>query len=185
MIAGILTTVFGYYTPFIYCSVVFMSIGAGLCTTLEVSSGPSQWIGYQFIFGAGIGFGMQQTLVAVQTSLPDGDIPIGTAIIMFSQTLGGAIVVSIGQNIFSNQLVRNLIKVVPDIDPKIVMAIGATQLKNAVPENLYHLVLIAYNKALTETFYTGVALAALSAVGAVWIEWKSVKGKNINTAAAV
>jgi hypothetical protein len=174
ILAGLLTTIFGYYTPFIYCSIVCLSIGAGLCTTFEVDSGAAAWIGYQFLFGAGIGFGMQQTLVAVQTSLPLIDVPIATAIIMFSQTLGGALSTSVAQNVFVNQLVKNLTKVVPDLNPRIVVATGATQLRGVVPKEFYGLVLVAYNKALSQMFYTSVALASMSVFGAVWIEWKSV-----------
>jgi hypothetical protein len=33
--------------------------------------------------------------------LPDGDVPTGTAVITFAQTLGGAIFISVGQNIRS------------------------------------------------------------------------------------
>jgi hypothetical protein len=85
MVSGAAVSVFGYYTPFMYVSIVCMAIGAGLLTTLKVNSGHSMWIGYQFLFGAGIGFGMQQTLIAAQTCMPLKDVPIATAIMMFAQ----------------------------------------------------------------------------------------------------
>ena len=37
----------------------------------------------------------------------------------------------------------------------------------------------AYNDALMQTFYVFTALASLSIFGALWTEWKSVKGKKI------
>jgi MFS family permease len=185
ILTGVLTTVFGYYTPYIYCSIVCLSIGAGLCTTFQVNSGAGQWIGYQLIFGAGIGFGMQQTLIAIQSTLPAADVPIGTAIMIFSQMLGGSLTISVAGNVLANQLVKNLSKVVPGLDPMIVVAVGATQLKEVIPKQFYDLVLVAYNKSLTQMFYTSVALAALSILGAVWIEWKSVKGMKIGSVAAV
>lgn len=184
MAAGIMVTVIGYYTPFMLVSSVLMSIGAGLLSTFEVDSNSPKWIGYQFIFGAGVGFGMQQTLVAVQTALPAADIPVGTAIMMFSQTLGGALFISVGQNVFTNQLIKNLGSVVPDLDPKIVLAVGATELKNAIPKNFLPGVLTAYNAALTETYYVSVAAATMSIVGAAFVQWKSMKGKKIEMMAA-
>lgn len=180
IVAGGLVTMIGYYVPFIYGSVVCMSVGAGLLTTFKVNTAHPEWMGYQVLFGAGVGMGMQQTLMAVQTSLPHNDVAIGTAIIMFSQTLGGSLFVSVGQNVFQNQLLKNLREVVPDFPASIVLSTGATQLKNAVPAQYISRVLIAYNAALTQTWYVSVAMACLSAFGAVWLQWKSMKGKKID-----
>lgn len=184
MLAGGLVTALGYYTPFMLTSSVLMAIGAGLLSTLEVDSGSPKWIGYQFIFGAGVGFGMQQTLVAVQTVLPADDIPIGTAIMMFTQTLGGALFISVGQNVFTNQLIKNLASIVPDLDASIVLRTGATELKNAIDPEYLSGVLAAYNQTLTQTFYVSVACGTMSIIGAVFVEWKSMKGKQITMAAA-
>ncbi|KAG9196622.1 hypothetical protein G6011_01743 [Alternaria panax] len=184
MLAGGLVTALGYYTPFMLISSVLMAIGAGLLSTLEVDSGSPKWIGYQFIFGAGVGFGMQQTLVAVQTVLPADDIPIGTAIMMFTQTLGGALFISVGQNVFTNQLIKNLASIVPDLDASIVLRTGATELKNAIDPEYLSGVLAAYNQTLTQTFYVSVACGTVSIIGAVFVEWKSMKGKQITMAAA-
>jgi hypothetical protein len=184
MLAGGLVTAVGYYTPFMLISAVLMAIGSGLLTTFEVDTKSPQWIGYQFIFGAGVGFGMQQTLVAVQTVLPAADVPIGTAIMMFSQTLGGALFISVAQNVFTNQLIKNLKTVVPDLDPAIVLVVGATELKNQIEQRYLPGVLSAYNLALTQTFYVSVATATMSIVGAAFVQWKSMKGKKIEMAMA-
>ncbi|KAF2832023.1 MFS general substrate transporter [Ophiobolus disseminans] len=179
MAAGGLITVIGYYTPFMLASSVFMAIGAGLLSTFEVDSNSPKWIGYQFMFGAGVGFGMQQPLIAVQTVLAAKDIPIGTAIMMFSQTLGGALFISVGQNVFTNQLLKNLRAVVPDLDSGLVLRTGATELKNAIPEQFLSGVLSAYNLAITQTFYVSVACASMSIIGAAFVEWKNMKGKQM------
>lgn len=126
--------------------------------------------------------GMQQTLIAAQTALPAADIPIGTAIMMFAQTLGGALMVSVGQNVFTNQLAKNLVKAVPDLDAGIVLATGATELKRSIPAQFLPGVLSAYNDALTQTWYVAVALSVLSGLGAAFVQWKSVKGKKIDHA---
>lgn len=184
LLAGGLVTYSGYYTPFMLLSSVLMAVGAGLLSTFETDSNSAKWIGYQFIFGAGVGFGMQQTLVAVQTVLPTDDIPIGTATMMFSQTLGGALFISVGQNVFTNQLIKNLHNVVPELDAGFVLTVGATELKNQIQANFLPGVLSAYNLALTQTFYVSVATGAISIVGAAFVEWKSMKGKKIEMAMA-
>lgn len=188
MAAGVSVSVLGHYVPFMIISSVLMAIGAGLLSTFEPDTGHSKWIGYQFIFGAGVGFGMQQTLIAVQAALPAADIPIGTAIMMFSQTLGGALFISVGQNVFTNQLIKNLGNAVPQGGVQgLVITTGATELRGAItrlfPEYL-DAVLKAYNDALTQSFYVSVALAALSVLGAVCVPWISVKGKKIEMGGA-
>ncbi|KAI5268918.1 MFS transporter [Aureobasidium subglaciale] len=184
VVAGGLVTTFGYYAPFMIASSVFMAIGAGLLTTFKVDTGHAEWIGYQALFGIGVGLGMQQILIAVQTVLPAADIPTGTAIVMFFQTLGGALFISVGQNVFTNKLVSGLKAAVPDLDPAIVLQTGATELKTAIGAQYRDGVLLAYNNALANSYYVAVALATLSIIGSLAVEWKSVKGKKIEMTAA-
>ncbi|KAL1588251.1 hypothetical protein WHR41_03095 [Cladosporium halotolerans] len=183
LIGGLITKI-GYYTPFVIGCSILTSIGAGLISTFTTTTNHSHWIGYQIIFGFGMGMGMQQTLVAVQTVLPKADVPIGTAIAMFSQTLGGALFISVAQNVFTNSLLKNTRAAVPGLDPALVLATGATDLQKNIPDQFFGAVQVAYNSALVNTFYVAVACAVLSIIGAVSFEWKSVKGKKIEMAAA-
>lgn len=57
IIAGGIITKVGYYTPFVIASSVLMSIGAGLISTFHTNTGHGMWIGYQVVFGVGVGFG--------------------------------------------------------------------------------------------------------------------------------
>ncbi|KAF2098513.1 MFS general substrate transporter [Rhizodiscina lignyota] len=191
LIAGGTVTLLGYYTPFMLASSVLMAIGAGLLSTFKPDTGHAKWIGYQFIFGAGVGCGMQQTLIAIQTALPLADVPVGTAVMMMAQTLGGALFISVGQNVFANQLIKNLATQIPNFPgiTGIVQSTGATELNGAItkqfPQYLSR-VLLAYNDAVAQTFYVSVAMSALSIFGAVMVEWKSVKGdKKASPAVAV
>ena len=184
LVAGGLITAIGYYTPFMILSSIFMAVGAGLIATFEVTTGHNAWIGYQVIYGFGVGMGMQQPLMAAQTVLSLDDVPTGTAMIMFFQTLGGALMVSVAQNIFTNRLLSNLVERVPNVDPSIVLSVGATSLKDLFTGSDLEGVILAYNKALIQTFYVSVAMGALSIFGSLPMEWKSVKGKKIESMAA-
>jgi len=184
IVSGVLTTVIGYYTPFVWMSAILMAIGAGLLSTLQTDSGEGKWIGYQIVFGAGVGFGMQQGLIMAQTVLPRKDIPIGTAMLMFSQTLGGAIFISVGQNVFTNKLLSNIQSVVPDLNPGIVLSTGATSLQKVIPAKFLPAVQQAYNDTIIDTFYVAVAVAVMSALGAAFWEMRSVKGQKVQMGAA-
>ena len=184
MIGGVTITIIGYYTPFAIASSVFLAIGGGLLTTFTPSTGRAKWIGYQVIFGAGVGFGMQQPMLAAQTVLPKKDVPIGTALMMFSNTIGGAIFISVAQNMFTNTLLDGVRKVVPGLNPAIVLATGATAIKNVIPHQYLAGVQEAYNNAIVHAFYVGVGLGAVSIIGSCLMEWKSVKGKKMVASAA-
>ncbi|KAL4939362.1 hypothetical protein BDV06DRAFT_231092 [Aspergillus oleicola] len=164
---GYLTSLLGYYAPFAYLTVILMSLGSGLISTFTVDSGSSHWIGYQFLFGAGVGLGLQTAFAAPQCALPLGDIAIGTAIVMFLENLSAAVFVSVGQNVFSNQLTANVRHYAPSVDAAKLVEGGALEA-----------VLVAYNKALTETFYVCVGLSCVGILGVVVLEWVDVrKGK--------
>jgi hypothetical protein len=165
-------------------STVLMAIGVGLMYTFTPDVGHPAWIGYQAIAGIGIGLGMQQPLIAVQTVLDITWVPIGTSVIIFLQTLGGALFVSIGQNVFSNELVKGLKKYAPTIDPLIVLSTGATSIQKDIEKEFLPGVTLAYNNALVQTFLAAAIMAALTIIGSATIEWKSVKGKKIEMAAA-
>ena len=172
--AGFLVTKIGYYTPFMIANSVIMSIGAGLITTWTPDTMHPKWIGYQVLFGFGLGLGMQQASLAAQAVLPRKDAPIGISLVMFCQQFGGAVFVSVGESVFTNQLVKGL-RSVAGISPAVVVNTGATDLRHVVdPSNLGG-VISAYNTALTKTFTVALAMACFSIIGALSIEWKNIK----------
>lgn len=174
--AGILVQKIGYYVPFMLVNSVVMSIGAGLITTFTPNTGHARWIGYQVILGFGLGLGMQQASLAAQACLPRKDAPTGIALVMFCQQLGGAVFVSVGQNVFTNELVSGL-KHISGIEPSAIVKIGATELRNAVDPSSLGAVLLAYNGALTKVFTAALALACLSIIGPSIMQWKNIKPK--------
>lgn len=171
--SGIAISRVGYYTPFMITGVVFMSIGAGLLTTLQVDTGSSKWIGYQFLFGWGMGLTFQTPNLAAQTVLPRRDVPIGTSLMFFSQLLGGAIFISVGQNILDSQLIQRLSHI-PGLDGHKILNSGATSLTD-LPDSIKPEVLSAYNEALRKVFQVGLIMVCLTIFGALSIEWRSVK----------
>jgi hypothetical protein len=176
--AGAAVTIWGYYAPFMIVSSVLAAVGYGLTVTFTPDSGSAAWIGYQVIIGAGLGMGFQQPLMAVQTVLDIEDVPTGTSLIIFLQTLGGALFVAVSQNIFTNKLVEFVGEYVPEIpDPTFILAVGATSVENVVEPAFLAGVKLAFNDSLTQTFIVFTALSAISILGALAVEWKSVKGK--------
>lgn len=182
--SGGLVARFGYYLPFLYVSCIIMPIGAGLLTTLRPDSNHSAWIGYQVLLGLGIGAGMQQSNLAVQTCLPDRDVPTGISIIFFFQMLGGAVFSAVAQNIFIDKFVKQLAGI-PGINPSSVVKTGATSIRNQVPSAELPRVVEAYNYAITHgPFLVSTIIACLAIFGTIGMEMRSVKEKKAAQMAA-
>ncbi|KAK5170658.1 uncharacterized protein LTR77_005247 [Saxophila tyrrhenica] len=175
--SGQLTSRIGYYTPWMYTSAVIMPIGTGLMMTLDLNTSEGVWIGLQIVAGFGIGVGMQQASVAAQTVLERKDVPMGVSIMFFCQMLGGAIMISAGQNVFTSKLVSGLTSLTNGLSPGEVVNTGATDLRDVLPVDELHDVLVVYNSALRQVFVVATATSALALIGALMMEWRSVKGK--------
>src|SRR3569833_256916 len=158
-------------------SSIIAPIGEGLLTTWTVDTSFSQWVGYQVLAGIGIGLGQQQPLIAVQTVLDKSEVASGTSIIMLMQTLSGAIFISVGQSVLQNELLKNLKAAFPDggFDPSNLAKVGATQLWSLVPPQFLRTVLEAFNAALVKVYTVALCMSALTIIGSLTMEWKSVK----------
>ncbi|KAF9871860.1 hypothetical protein CkaCkLH20_10794 [Colletotrichum karsti] len=180
LMTGALIRRTGYFTPFLIAGICFMSIGAGLLNTLQIDTPSSKWIGYQVLYGFGTGCASQVPNIAAQAVLPKKDVPIGMSLMFFAQLLGGAIFISVGQNVLNNQLLERLSSV-PGFSPALIENSGATSLTN-LPADVKTTVLIGYNESLRVVFRLGMILTCISILGALAMEWKSVKqGANKQT----
>ncbi|KAG8527918.1 uncharacterized protein KY384_006834 [Bacidia gigantensis] len=180
VIMGTITAIFtqkvGYYVPSMLLAPVLASVGAGLLSTLSPTSSHNAWIGYQVLYGLGIGCGFQTSNLAAQNVLPRADVPLGTALMFFMQQLGGSIFLAVGQNIFSSKLVDNL-SGMAGLNAKAIVNTGATDLRKTVPADQLGTVVNAYSYALTRVFILTAVLSAYTILGALAVEWKSIKGK--------
>ncbi|KAI1810496.1 MFS general substrate transporter [Poronia punctata] len=185
LFAGGMITALGYYAPFMIAGTILGAIGGGLLTTWKPDTNTGTWIGFQILFGAGVGLGLQQPMIAVQTVLDIEDVPTGTSIIAFMQTLGGALFVSVGNSVFNNKLLAELADRLPaDVTPQSVIDAGSTNLRKALPSELLPDIILSYNNALTTSFIVAVALVSFTIFGSAFVEWKSVKGKKIEAGLA-
>lgn len=189
IIVGTAITITGHYAAFLWVGAVVFTVGCAMLSTLGVNSSTGKWLGYQLIAGLGGGAAVQVPFLAVQVALSPEDSPVGStyiplssyfgsllicqlftaAIIMFFNSLGGAISISIAQNIFSNQLIKQIPIYAPEVDPAVVIQAGATYLRHVVPAESLDGVLQAYAKALDTTFIPPIAFAGLSFIVALGV----------------
>jgi hypothetical protein len=174
VLGGFLNSKVGYYTPLAIVGTCLMAVGAGMLTTLQVDTGPAKWIGYQVLYGLGLGSCFQAPNLAAQTALPQADVPMGISLMWFGALIASAVFVSVGENVFSNQLVQRL-SGFPGFDVKLVTSGGVTALLDALPADMRGPALVAYNEALRVVFQVGLIVSCLAILGTGTMEWLSVK----------
>ncbi|KAJ5397645.1 hypothetical protein N7509_005758 [Penicillium cosmopolitanum] len=176
---GGLITAAGYYTPFLIGSTAIAAIGTGLITLFDVDMPTGKWIGYQIVAGAGVGAGFQVPMTAVQTVLSPEDIPVGTAAVMFFQTLGGALFIAVGQSVFQNGLIDGITKYTTGVNPMAIVGAGATEMRKVLGEleklDQIDGVIEAYMSGLRDSYRVALALMVVAFVSSLFLEWKSVK----------
>lgn len=170
-----------YYIPAMIVCSILSSIGAGLLSTMTRYSDHSYWIGYQVLFGLGLGCGGQQASLAAQTVLPRKDVPLGLGLGFLMQQLGGAVFLSVCQNIFATNLVRRLAGVA-GLDAQQIVDTGATAIRKIVPASEIEAVVDAYNYGITKVFLVAAILSAGTIVGVAMMEWKGITDKKFTEA---
>ena len=150
------------------------AVGTGLLTDLSISTTVGHWIGYQILYGFGWGGCIQAPNMAAQTVLPRDEVSIGASLMLFGQTLFGAIFVSVGQNVLDGQLADRLTRFT-NITTQQIQSAGSTGILEIIPPQYHNAVLSAYNESLHTCFQVGLVMACLAIIGAFGMEWRNVK----------
>lgn len=174
----------GYYVPWMFVSTVLLSVASGLMLTLNRSTGHSAWIGYQVIFGLGLGTGLPEASLAAQTVLKQKDVSVGIALMLFGQSLGGSVFVAVSQALYTNYITTTLPSV-PGIDVPLLLSAGAEGLQSVVPADKLTQVVIIYNEGLRHAFTVAVAVSCLLVLPAVGMEWIDIRKAGVSPKGAV
>ncbi|KAK8122054.1 hypothetical protein PG984_010724 [Apiospora sp. TS-2023a] len=185
LFSGIFVSKVGYFTPPAILGSAIGTIGCGMFTLIRPNMGTGMWIGLQILASAGFGMSIQQGFTAVQTVLSKEDVAVGTASVVAAQSLGGAVFISVGNNVFQARL-RAIIAGdhLEGIDIDAVVAAGATAFRNLVPKAELEQLILDYNGALQTVFLVAVPLAGLAFLSTCCLEWNSVKAKPTSTTEA-
>jgi len=171
--AGWIASRSGHYVPLMWIGAPILAVGGGLYQLIRPDSPRGQWIAFQIMSGVGYGICSQMPILAVQVVLSKADVPTGLVMVMFFQVLGGALAPSVGQNIFTDKLLRTL-RDVRGIDAAAVLAAGGTEFRDMVPPQLLDAVIDAFNTALRAVFWVAVASSAIAWIVSWAMEWRKL-----------
>ncbi|KAJ9612677.1 hypothetical protein H2204_015018 [Knufia peltigerae] len=171
----------GEYLPFFYLSSIITSVGVGLISTFQIDTRHPKWIGYQVIFGSGLGLGVQLPITVAQVSCSRGDIAAATSLMVFCQILGGAIFIAVAQTAITQSLQHGLRQALPDLALRLLKNPTATQLVSEVDPELVPVVRRVFNDALRSEWHIAVGMAAGTIVAVLGIQRVKFAKANQNT----
>ena len=175
IVSGILITITGYYIPILIVGSILTAIACGLLYTLEINSGAGAWLGYQAMAGIGLGLIFQVPVIVGQASVKPSDLSSVSAVILFFQTVGGAVWISAAQAGWANEMLKEIAKRVPDVNPGLVVATGATELRKVfTPEQLPG-ILDSYMIGLRVTFAITIAAACVTVLLSFAPRWEKIR----------
>ncbi|RYO82683.1 hypothetical protein DL762_006479 [Monosporascus cannonballus] len=171
--AGWVASRFRHYVPLMWIGAPIMAAGGGLYQLIRPDSPAGQWIGFQILSGVGYGICGQMSIMAVQVVLGEADVPTGIVMVLLFQCLGGALAPSVGQNIFTDKLLRNLGEV-QGINGAAVVAAGGREFRKIVPPELMGEVINAFSSALRDVFWVALATPVLAWTVSWAMEWRRI-----------
>jgi len=175
----------GWYQPFLLLGASLGTIGAGLVYTLDIGSSSGKYIGYQVIAGIGVGVCIQVPVIVAQATCSMADLSIAMSCVLFFQMLGGAIGVSVAQNIFDNRLVQSLPKLAPNVSVQTVLNVGAYGLQRNFSGDQLEGILKSYMVGLKAAWALSIAMFGVACIVALIGERKSIKPKDGSSKAVV
>ena len=116
-------------------------------------------------------------IIAIQTTVNPDDIPLANATFLVLRQLGPVIFIAVAQAIFINRLLPDMQAINPALTARQITNAGATGLAGLVKESDIPRVLVAFVKGMDSVFILVSALAVMSAVTALGVEWRSIKEK--------
>jgi hypothetical protein len=166
IVSGVFITVTGRYAELMVLGSVISTVGSGLLYTLDIGSGSDKWIGYQILAGIGAGLSFQIPIIVAQGTAEPADLSSVSSIVLYFQTVAGALWISVAQALFSNKLLQVVAATVPGVDPAHVVVTGATELRTVFKDHLPG-VLRSYMAGLKDAFILAIALAGVAGIVAV------------------
>ncbi|KAF7356528.1 MFS general substrate transporter [Mycena venus] len=171
-VAGAIVTKFGNYWWFLFLCPITTAVAGGLLFTLRAETPTAHLIGFQILYGIGIGATFQNVLLAVQVDFADDEdmIPQATAFVSFTQILGGIVGIAVAGSIFANRFRHYLDIFASDLPPDARAAVLQTvTVIKLLPLELKNQVVEAYARGLGPIFLLSVVAAILSSLSTLLI----------------
>ena len=176
MASGAIATKTGHYVPLMVLGSIVGAIGTGFLTSIGLTTTTPQWAAFMVITGIGIGLGTNVPYTSIQAVLHEDDVPVGNAVIIFFQNLGGSLAIPIGNALLVDGLQTSIPKVTSALDAQTVISVGPTKLAMLTRDPaLLEALRGCYVVAVQYTLYLSLAAIAVALPFALGMEWRRLK----------
>jgi EmrB/QacA subfamily drug resistance transporter len=167
---GVFITKTGSYRLFVILGAALITTGGGLISTWNLKSNRGHEIGYMVIVGAGLGFTLQASLIAVQAAVKFRDMAVATSLVGFIRSVGGIIGLGVAGALFNNRIQTLLVRALAEsATPQLLdMLMQDPRAVTRLPLSVQPKVMDAYCQALDLIFFFCIpcgGLAFLIALG--------------------
>ncbi|EFY97823.2 efflux pump [Metarhizium robertsii ARSEF 23] len=170
----------GFVIPLAIVGTVLLAVGSGLYSLLQPGSPTGYWVGFQILAGIGSGLSMQLAIITVQAAVGGEQLATGMALVIFAQSLGPAIVLTLCNVIFVSSLASQLQDNAPLENAQAVIRAGATGFRTIVQSDNLPGVLAAYANSIDRVFYLVAAVASACALVLWGMGWHDLRKKDGN-----
>lgn len=99
------------------------------------------------------------------------DDSILTPILVFT-TVGGALFLSAAQAAFNNQLIKTIVKELPEVNPGVALRTGATQIREVFTASQIPMVIEGYSSGIKAVFAITIAAFGVATTIGFFGSWK-------------
>lgn len=158
-----------------WTSPMIIAVGGGLLYTIKSSTSTARLIGYQVIYGLGIGLTQGVPIVAVQADSKERDVAQALATLAFTQLFGGTCGPVIGSAVLDEHLKANLKE--RDVPANTIAEVisSVNIIKTLQPVALRESIIEAYLLALNQVFIIAVPLAGIVCIAGLCIRNKVLR----------
>lgn len=129
--------------------------------------------------GIGRGIGFQMPILAIQANTAAEITSIATAVLVFSQTFGGAVFIAIANVVFNDKLKNELESRLPGVDAQTIIDAGATAVRKVVSVEDLPEAVAAYAKGVDVVFSVAMGATCAMFVTAWGMGWTDLRKKEV------
>ncbi|KAJ2725790.1 hypothetical protein GGI07_000997 [Coemansia sp. Benny D115] len=175
MVSGWLIAMFSVYRLVACAGAAIMTLGAGLMCLFDAHISTGAQVPILILLGSGIGCCIQALLLTAQATVRSADLAMTTALVTFSQMIGGIMGLAFG-SIVSESSTKHYLDRLIDMSPKYATDIIKAQndanevWSMNIPNGIQQSIIVAYAKGLQNSFILITCLSAMAIVFAACLQ---------------
>ncbi|ORX98559.1 MFS general substrate transporter [Basidiobolus meristosporus CBS 931.73] len=176
IISGIIVSKTGVIVVWCWVGSAIMTVGVGLLTVWNASTGHGEQIGFLLIMGTGAGCCIQTLIFAGQSAVTHKDMGVVTALSTFFRSVGGVLGIAIFGSVFNNKLTTGLSELTYNIPIK--EAVNSFQFIETLPLEERKVVMDVYVHVLRTIFFIAVGMSGLAFLFTLGIKYIKMQKHN-------